>query len=330
MNKKKITYNLLNKLLWLKKNEVGYAVLTYHNIVPDGESDLSDPMTITYSEFQDQLIMILKNFPIVPVSKIYERIKTKDSPSKLYVSITFDDGFFNQLAIAVPLLKKLNIPATFFVTTDFADQKKVPQIERWKYWIKSSNKKINLGDFGIKKIFDLDKNSEKIAFYSSLLKLLPIGVYEDEDLNKMLEELFNNNNRPCFYMNWDDIVKLNQNSIFSIGAHSVSHPNFRKTDNFFENEVKKSKYIIEKNINCEINYFAYPYGTKHQLNSSIIEKMEFSDFDLAFSSIVGLNHNPKSLFCLNRIAPLYNESIQELKTKIYWAEEIRKLKTRLG
>ena len=54
--------------------------------------------------------------------------------------------------------------------------------------------------------------------------------------------------------------------------------------------------------------------------------MHVSNFDLAFSSILGLNQNPKSIYCLNRIAPLCNESIAIIKTKIYWSREIRKMK----
>jgi len=326
MIKKKITYNLLNKLLWLKKNEVGYAVLTYHNIIPDDESDLSDPMTIKYSEFQDQLIMVSNNFQIISVSELHERIIKEDSPSKLYVSITFDDGFLNQSILAAPLLKTLNIPATFFITTDFADQRTIPQIELWKYWIKSTNKKIYPDQAGIDKIYDLTNISEKIKLYKSIIALLPLDAYEHPDLNLFLKELFDNGTTPSIYMNWDEIVRLNKNPIFTIGAHSVSHPNFKKADNFLEEEVIKSKFIIEKNINEKIKYFAYPFGTKNQLNNKIIEKMKFADIDLAFSSIIGLNNNPKSLFCLNRIAPLCNEQIKELNTKIYWAEEIRKLK----
>ena len=328
MIKKTIAYKLLRKLSWLKKHQVGYAVLTYHDIIPDEETDFSDPMKIKYSEFFKQMKMISDNFPIYSIKELHKKIINKDIPKDLCVSITFDDGYLNQLSNAAPLLQKLNIPATFFITTDFAYQRIIPQLERWKSWIKLSQNKINLESIGINETFDLKNISEKRRLYNRLIGLLPSDIYdyEDDKLNSLLNKLFCDETIPRIYMNWKEINELNKISNFTIGAHSVSHPNLKKVKNFLEDEVIKSKNIIESNIQQKVKYFAYPFGTNNELDKNIIDKMHVSNFDLAFSSILGLNQNPKSIYCLNRIAPLCNESITIIKNKIYWSREIRKMK----
>lgn len=57
------------------------------------------------------------------------------------LSVTFDDGYVDNFSVAAPILKRLNIPATFFVTTGFIGstivppwdgQLRVPQ--RWMSW----------------------------------------------------------------------------------------------------------------------------------------------------------------------------------------------------
>ena len=54
-----------------------------------------------------------------------------------------------------------------------------------------------------------------------------------------------------------------------------------------------------------IFFFAYPYGTKKHINSSVISDFNKSSYEAGFSSILGLNNKSNlSLSCLNRIAPL--------------------------
>lgn len=42
------------------------------------------------------------------------------------LSITFDDGYLDNLEVAAPILRKYGLPATFFVTTGFIGSTKVP------------------------------------------------------------------------------------------------------------------------------------------------------------------------------------------------------------
>ena len=91
-------------------------------------------------------------------------------------------------------------------------------------------------------------------------------------------------------------------------------------------EIAHSKKIIENKINKNVNLFAYPYGTKKHINSSVISDFNKSSYEAGFSSILGLNNKSNlSLSCLNRIAPLGFEKIS-VNTKILWSNEINNFK----
>jgi peptidoglycan/xylan/chitin deacetylase (PgdA/CDA1 family) len=85
-------------------------VLMYHNVSPDAIS--SHGLTISTEKFEEQLQYLKqKNYTTFFVSELEQMEKY---PRKSVV-LTFDDVTVNQLEHAVPLLKKYNFKATFFV-----------------------------------------------------------------------------------------------------------------------------------------------------------------------------------------------------------------------
>ena len=62
----------------------------------------------------------------------------KTFPDKSF-TITFDDGFENNFSIAKPILKSLNIPAIFFLSTNFIDNNTMSWIDRIDYAVDISN-----------------------------------------------------------------------------------------------------------------------------------------------------------------------------------------------
>jgi peptidoglycan/xylan/chitin deacetylase (PgdA/CDA1 family) len=82
----------------------------YHNITPN--LDLSVGLTIATIKFEAQLDYLVKhNYKSYFISELE---KTSEI-SKKSVVLTFDDVTENQLLYALPLLKKYNIKATFFI-----------------------------------------------------------------------------------------------------------------------------------------------------------------------------------------------------------------------
>ena len=319
---KSTVFLLLKYFLAVKKKPVGYAILTYHDIVKIDDLRFPDPMIIDYDSFVSQISFLSKEFIILPIDKIVERIKNQLKPDKLYIGITFDDGFLSQFELAAPFLNKMNIPSTFFITTDFADQKVIPAIEKWKLWIKNSNKTISFKYKNINNQYDLHKNSSKIIFFSDILKLLKPGKYSDNQLHCYIKDLFNNRETAQLYMNWDNIIKLNNNSLFTIGGHSVTHSNLLKINDPLNNEIISSKKIISDNLSNSCKYFAYPFGINNTVNSKIFSLLQNSGYKAGFTSFSGLNNKPNSIYEINRIAPLGGENLDNLLIRIFWAKEI--------
>ncbi len=85
-------------------------ILMYHNITPNFDESLE--LTISIQKFEEQLnYLVENNFTSYFVSEL-ENAKTILKKS---VVLTFDDVTQNQLDFAIPLLRKYNVKATFFI-----------------------------------------------------------------------------------------------------------------------------------------------------------------------------------------------------------------------
>ena len=76
-------------------------------------------------------------------------------------SITFDDGFENNYSIARPILEKLSIPATFYVSTNLIDKNLMTWIDQIEYCIdqiNSKNSRLTLEQCAFYNIIEKDKN----------------------------------------------------------------------------------------------------------------------------------------------------------------------------
>ncbi len=88
-------------------------VLAYHRVIDIS----SDPQVLAVSPkiFLEQMKYLKSRFQILPLHDLADRL-SGNIPLNGCISITFDDGYADNLHYALPVLEELDIPVTFFVT----------------------------------------------------------------------------------------------------------------------------------------------------------------------------------------------------------------------
>jgi peptidoglycan/xylan/chitin deacetylase (PgdA/CDA1 family) len=86
----------------------------------------SDPLTCSSADFELFCRYFKDNFKVVPLSEQVSACHN-GQPMGGTISITLDDGYLDNYTVAAPILEKLDLPATFFVTTRFIDSTCVPK-----------------------------------------------------------------------------------------------------------------------------------------------------------------------------------------------------------
>jgi peptidoglycan/xylan/chitin deacetylase (PgdA/CDA1 family) len=301
----KLDYFFL-KLKFLLVKDI--PILTYHRVcdisnIEDYPFDI-DLISADTANFTWQMEFIKVNFNPIHLTRVIEYIEGKcDLPSNPIV-VTFDDGFDDVYTNAYPILKRLDVPATLFITTSFLDEKKTIWYERLAHFILQTNYKIVIKDLNFEIPGSNDINLRR-QYYSQLveiLKLLPNGKrleLLDELYEKYSENYYSTSNdirnlsRP---LNWEQIFEMSK-SVFEIGSHSLTHPVLTSlTKEDLKHELVESKSILESKLELKIDSIAYPVGTELAFDERVKTAAKDSGYKLGLTYVEGRN-NPKKLDC---------------------------------
>ncbi|MEA2861489.1 MAG: hypothetical protein QOC72_3528, partial [Methylobacteriaceae bacterium] len=99
------------------------AILMFHHVRPWVERDFAPNRLLEITpQFLDAALtrVTARGFDLVSLDAALERIKAPGE--RPFVVLSFDDGYHDNVAHALPILEKHAAPFTMFVTSGFADR----------------------------------------------------------------------------------------------------------------------------------------------------------------------------------------------------------------
>lgn len=230
----------------------------------------------------------------------------KKLPNKPF-AITFDDGFENNYSIARPILKEFNIPATFYVTTDFIESNRMSWIDRIEYVIELSDQ----GRFEIQdKFYSFTNEIEsKKNLLNEIRKQLKSQKNIDLDSvathiqNQLgFKQILSSDDPLDKKMNWQQVSELNNDSLCIIGGHTHTHPVLSNlSDEDSKKEIKTSLEIIHNKIGLQCHHYSYPEGLFNCYSEREIAILKDNKVVCCPSAEDGLNTIDSDLFHLKRV-----------------------------
>lgn len=100
------------------------AILFYHGVTPypKNEPNNSDGKHVELKKFEKQMRYISRKYNLVSLQVVVELLKGERRIPRNAVAVTFDDGYYNNLQFAYPIIKKYEIPITIFVTVNYVEK----------------------------------------------------------------------------------------------------------------------------------------------------------------------------------------------------------------
>src|SRR5215467_4297237 len=112
-------------------------IVAFHRV---NDNLREDALTCSSAKFAAFCRFFRSYFDVVPLSHQISELRAGKRVAGT-LSITFDDGYLDNFEVAAPILRALDLHATFFVTTGFIDSKVIPFWDReldvqpgWMTW----------------------------------------------------------------------------------------------------------------------------------------------------------------------------------------------------
>ena len=221
---------------------------------------------ITAWHFERQLEYFKRNFAIVSLHELCTMKAQGITPDRPTIALTFDDGFLNNLTVALPLLEKYNIPATFFIcTAGITDPQYAHPTDRVDIIrMSSTSSLIQIGDesFYRRGHVVAGQKRDKHVYHYLINKLsYPDWLRMNDSLAAQLDENIVMQNSEVYHLMSDqDVRDLANNKLVCLGSHGHQHINFltlsREETQF---QLRASKNVIEAYFK-PVDAMAFPYG----------------------------------------------------------------------
>lgn len=257
------------------------------------------------------------------ISLNYDVITIEDIPhTKLHeqtATISFDDGYKDNVEIALPILEKYGIKASFYVATDCIDN----QIPTWTYYLEHLFKNTQKTELSLNfdylpetmRVKQLPDYNSRIAYVKKLKPFLKnLTQAQRREIVLYILNVYNDVQKPDVMMSWNDLKKLRAQG-HQIGSHTKSHTMLgHVTDETrLMEELKGSRDRIHEVLGEYPKTISYPNGS---YNQKVIELSKQYGYvaGLAVKQDVYIPGRD-NIFEIPRIE-LYNESWWKTKLRI--------------
>ncbi|GAF03273.1 outer membrane N-deacetylase [Saccharicrinis fermentans DSM 9555 = JCM 21142] len=297
---------------------VGHVIM-FHRIFNEDERLITKGLQVS----QDYLENIIKHFiaqkiDIVSLDECYRRLTTSKR-SKRFVTITFDDGYLDNLTHALPVFEKYKVPFSVFVTTGFLNDTSV----MWWYLMEDLilNQEELSFSYGTQTYeYSLRNDEEKRTAFAKI-KTLILKCKNKTEYMDLLKTVIKNTDVEMSGLNQklmlcpDQVRMMSDHPLVTIGAHTVHHMALSAmTEDDAVREMKESIAVLEQITNKKMEYFAYPYGTAVEAGQREFDIARRCNLKMAFTTEKRniSRHQAQNIFSIPRLGINSNLELEHI------------------
>jgi peptidoglycan/xylan/chitin deacetylase (PgdA/CDA1 family) len=213
--------------------------------------------------FQAQLKYLRKHLSIIPLESMVEKVANESRPGCNDIALTFDDGLRNHYTIVYPILKRVDVPATFFVCPGLIES------HQW-LWNHEARERLRLlaceeRDALCRELRTTGSDVEEIVAWMKTLASSPRRSAEEaiRQLTPNFKPSAEDQERYGM-MTWEELSVMDP-ALVSIGSHTVTHPiltTLNPMDLLYE--VRESRQWLEDRLQRPVRHFCYPNGAYNE------------------------------------------------------------------
>jgi peptidoglycan/xylan/chitin deacetylase (PgdA/CDA1 family) len=298
------------------------AILTYHGVVETPQS-IPDPCMVPIEEFRRQMHFLRDNFEVLPLDEALRRCRDRRVQRPI-VAITFDDGYQSNHDLALPVLEKLGLPATIYLTTGFLDTDttiwtgllqhaftvtRLQRLEwRGRQWELDS---VSARGACLREVKRQIKSQSQTCLFAAVTELTQLLTGSDR--------ITLDASSPYRMLGAASLQRLAKSDRIQLGAHTHQHFVLSRIEREMQrSEIRISKQMVESLTSKPCRFFAYPNGKPEDFNDDTIAILGDCGFEFAVTTIEGLcNASSFSPLRLPRLSVNGQSSISQFKLGLF-------------
>ncbi|MCE7902617.1 MAG: polysaccharide deacetylase family protein [Gammaproteobacteria bacterium PRO9] len=269
------------------------AIVTYHRVLQAPDELL--PSEPDVALFRKQAGFLATHMNVLPLAEALHRLAAGTLPP-LAVSITFDDGYANNLYQALPVLESLGLPATVFVATGYLDGGCMFNDVVIETIRRCERPQLDLDPLGLgcHSLATAGERRAAIGFLLGRIKYLPMA--ERTALVNRMAELADVELPTDLMLTSAEVAELHRRGV-EIGGHTVNHPILAmSTPAEARDEIANGAARLEEITGTRPRLFAYPngqpgkdFGPEH---AGMVQDLGFSHALTTRSGLAGPDVDP--------------------------------------
>jgi peptidoglycan/xylan/chitin deacetylase (PgdA/CDA1 family) len=248
--------------------------------------------------FEQQVKLLREKYNVIPVAELIKQLRQKKLTANT-VCLTFDDGYADNYLFAAPILKKYSCPATFFIPSHYVGQQQpfwwdslqalvleAPQLPRlFQMSIHDDSLQVDLAS---EVLLTDDLVAKHKAWYwpnaaPTRRAELYLAIWERlkplpyADIQSVMDDLrywagyAPASPKEALPMTGAQLHQLSQNSLFSIGLHTATHPALAyHPEEAQYHEIAENKKALQPYE--PLNAIAFPYGNYNNSTIAVLQK----------------------------------------------------------
>ena len=276
-------------------------IFIFHRVL--AEPDPLLPFEPSAEIFDWMVRFISQAYTVLPLSEAAIRLKAGTLPPAA-ATITFDDGYADNLLVAWPILKRYGVTGTFFIATSFLEGGRMWNDDVIEAFRCSQAGEVDLRDLNLG-FHQISDNLSRVKCYETVLGELK--YFEHQLRTETAREIARRSSVPetSNLMMTHSQLRFLHKSGAEIGGHTSTHPILERLDDAKAlKEIESGKLELEALLRVPVRVFAYPNGVPgRDFSEKHTDMARQAGFEAAVSTQQSCATTCSDLFQLPRFTP---------------------------
>jgi peptidoglycan/xylan/chitin deacetylase (PgdA/CDA1 family) len=258
---------------WHRRRRPHVLVLAYHRVTPDAAlaACAYPAMHVSVSTFAAQIEALQGLYRVIPMAALRDIMAQRVPLAEPVAVITFDDGYRDNYQHALPVLARLGVPATFFLSVDFVARghafwfdRLARAVDAWDRSTLAAREHVRpaLPAPLVAALEAGDGFQARLRAAAAFLKTLPDA--ERETAVRSFSSWAGDGVGGVEALRWEELQDMRRAGM-NIGAHGVHHGILtRMPPQAAGAEIQQAVTAIATELGVPVHEFAYPNGDANE------------------------------------------------------------------